>query len=139
MYNNIEYNTDKDHWMFTKSEDKVMFKPDFDIPKNEEFKIYAHMRNEYGNSKKSPTYKFTVKDAYENITEGEIILASNVKQVQTLIADFGKVYNKTFEYTKAVKNGIVLAQTFNECRNFLNEINNYINDLIPNNVFDYNF
>lgn len=139
MYNNTEYNTDKDHWMFTKSEDKVMFKPDFDIPKNEEFKIYAHMRNEYGNSKKSPTYKFTVKDAYENITEGEIILASNVKQIQTLIADFGKVYNKTFEYTKAVKNGIVLAQTFNECRNFLNEINNYINDLIPNNVFDYNF
>lgn len=113
-----------------------MFKPNFDIPKNQEFKIKAHMRNMYGDSKKSSTYKFTIKEAYENITEGEIILASNVKQVQNLLIDFGKAYNKTFEHTPAVKDGIIIARMFNECRNFLNAINDYINDLIPNGTFD---
>lgn len=137
--NDIEYSTIKNPDLFTKSNDKVIFKPNFNLPIDKQFKCFAYMKNKYGNSRNTPIYKFIIKTPTENITEDDIIKALNVKNVQTLINDFGIAYNKKFEYTEAIKNNIVTAKIFNECVDFLSSINTFINDIIPNNIFDYEF
>lgn len=135
--NGTEYSSSRHSNLFTKSKDKIMFKPNFDLPTNKQFECFAYMRNKYGNSRKTPIYKFTIKIPTENITEDDIITASNVKDVQALINDLGVVYNEKFAYTEATKGGIITANIFNECVEFLQYLNNIINNIIPTSTFDY--
>lgn len=132
--NNKEFSTIHHSNLFYTNGNKVMFKPDVGLANNTS--CYAYMKNQYGKGITSSTYKFTITDPWEDVTEGNIITAKSVKNIQTLIADFGKAYNKKFDYTEAKQNTIVTAQIYNECFHFLNNVAWTINNVIPNTRFD---
>lgn len=138
VYKDKEYSTDKNPDMFTTYGNRIMFKPNFNMKLNETFSCYGYMKNQYGKSKKSITFKFTIKDPVENIIEGDFIKAINVNAIYTLIKNFGKAYDEIF--TGSVKKEDYLKkETFNSCNTFLRDINSYLNGLVSTSVFDYEY
>ena len=118
--------------------DKIVFKPDFNMARNTKFSCHVYMRNEYGSSKKSDTYSYTIKSPTENITEGDIVQATNVNKVHNLVSDFAKAYNKTYDTT--IQQGwLVTAWSYNVCNDFLRSMANYLNSIVNTDTFDYNY
>lgn len=138
VYGNKEYTTTKNSSMFSKSGNTIVFKPDFNMTKDEKFSCYGYMKNEYGTSKKSSTCKFTIKDPVEDITEGNIIKASNINKVYTLISNFAKAYDKVFDET-VEKDGLIKADTYNTCNEFLSFMAGYLNNIVSTSTFDYKY
>lgn len=136
VINNKEYSSIKNAALFSKYNNRIVFKPNFNLDTN--VSCYAYMKNEYGNSKTSITYKFTIKNPVENIIENNIITAQSIKEVQLLIADFGKAFNKKFEYEAVSKEMLITANIYNTCYNFLKTVSLNINNLTPKSPFEYN-
>lgn len=124
------------HWyLFHHHNSRMVFKPNFDLSGN--LGCCAYMRNQYGNSQQSMSYFFTVRNPYENIVEGNIITAKDVKDVQLLIADFGRAFNKEFWYENVDRDVIITARIYNTCYNFLNSVAWDINNLTPGSPYEY--
>lgn len=136
VYGDKEYSTDKHPNMFSISDSKIVFKPNFNMEQNKQFSCYGYMKNKYGNSKKTPVCKFTIKDPYENITEGNFIEASVVNEVYSLIKDFGKAYKRDFTSTIS-KGEFLTVDTFNICNKFLKDTASYLNGIVKTDTFDY--
>lgn len=136
VYNSQEYSSDINPEMFSKSDNKVVFKPNFDMKKNKAFTCYGYMKNKYGSSKKSSSFKFIIKDPIEKITEGNIIQASVINEVYNLMKEFANAYRKSFN-DEVKKEDIVKADTFNKCNILLKDTATYLNNLISTNTFDY--
>ena len=122
--------------MFTRSSTRFIFKPDFDL-KNGKVAIKAYLKNAYGESKHTQIYNFTKKTASENIVEGEIIKAIPIKEVQSIVKNLCKAFKVDTGIVDVDKNNYYSAKTYNDCFNSVKQVNDYINNLIPNNVFDY--
>lgn len=138
VYKDKEYTTVKHPHMFSTYGDKIVFKPDFNMARNTKFSCHVYMRNEYGSSKKSDTYSYTIKSPTENITEGDIVQATNVNKVHNLVSDFAKAYNKTYDTT--IQQGwLVTAWSYNVCNDFLRSMANYLNSIVNTDTFDYNY
>lgn len=135
VINNKEYSSIKNQSLFVKNKNKIMFKPNFDL--EEKIKCYGYMKNEYGKSKSSMIYDFTIKKPLEDILEDNIITAKVVSDVQSLMVDFGKAFNKKMDYIPANKDMYITAETYNTCYKFLNTVANNINNLMPNSAFNY--
>lgn len=135
VINDVEYSSYKNYYLFHHHQNKMVFKPDFDLSSN--ISCYAYMKNIYGKSKTSMTYKFTIKDPFENVVENEIITAKVINDIQLLIADFGKAFNKEFNYELVGKESVVTAKVYNTCYNFLNEVATSINNLVLGSPFNY--
>lgn len=135
VINNKEYSSVKNASLFSKHNNRIVFKPNFDLSST--ISIYAYMKNQYGNSKASMTYKFTIKSPKEDVEENDIITAKVIKDIQLLIADFGKAFNKKFEYEAVNKETVLTAKIYNTCHNFLNSVLWNINDLTPGSPFEY--
>ena len=138
VYNDKEYTTTNNSSLFSKAGNTIVFKPNFDMTKDEKFSCYGYMKNEYGTSKKSSTCKFTIKNPTEDITENNIIKAANINKVYTLISNFAKAYDKTFNET-VEKEQIMKADTYNVCNEFLSFVANYLNNIVNTSTFDYKY
>lgn len=134
--NGTRYDSVNNSNMFTRSSTKFMFKPDFDL-KDGKVAIKAYLKNAYGESKHTQIYNFTKKTASENIVEGEIIKAMPVKEVQSIVKNLCKAFKIDTGIVDVDKNNYYSAKTYNDCFNSVKQVNDYINNLIPNNVFDY--
>lgn len=135
VINEKEYSSRFSPNIFHHHGSRIVFKPDFDLPTK--FNCHAFMRNQYGNSKASMTYNFTIKNPREDVVEGNIITAKAVKDIQLLIADFGKAFNRTFLYEVVDKEVIITARIYNTCHNFINSVLWDINNLTPGSPFEY--
>lgn len=135
VINGQEYSSHFSSNLFHHYNNKMVFKPDFDLPSN--FNCYAFMRNQYGNSTASMVYWFAIKNPYEDVVEGEIITAKKIKDIQLLIADFGKAFNREFAYEIVDKGVVITAQIYNTCHNFINSVLWDINNLTPGSPFEY--
>ncbi|MGL4878734.1 hypothetical protein, partial [Paraclostridium dentum] len=133
--NNTEFNSKHQPHLFTLENGKVMFRLDSDMSR-ENISIYAYMKNQYGIGGKSQTYLFDLKAPIENVTEGNMITVSSIKEVQELFATLSKVYGVVYEPTIINKSNIYSAKIYNECADFLKAVNNSINNIISNSTFD---
>lgn len=137
----IEFNgntyTSVDHPdMFTSLGDRFMFKPNFDVL-NGNITLKAYLKNQYGESKHTQVYKFRKLTATEKVVEGQIIKSIPIKEIQLMITNMGKAFNKTTNITEANTNDYYKASFYNECREFVDFINNTLNKAVATDVFDY--
>ena len=135
VINNKEYSSQRNSYLFHHHNNRIVFKPDFNLSNN--INCYAYMKNQYGVSKSSMTYKFTIKSPYEDVVENNIITAKAIKDIQLLIADFGKAFNRSFAYEIVDKEVIITARIYNTCHNFINSVLWDINNLTPGSPFEY--
>lgn len=135
--NGTTYDSINNSNMFTRSSSRFMFKPNFNL-KDGKVTIKAYLKNAYGESKHTQIYNFTKKTASENIVEGEIIKAIPVKEVQSIIKNLCKAFKIETGIVDVDKNNYYSAKTYNDCFNSVKQVNDYMNNLIPNNIFDYN-
>lgn len=135
-FNGNTYTSVKNPDMFTSLGNRFMFKPNFDVP-NGNITIKAYLQNEYGESKHTQVYKFKKLTATEKVVEGDIIKVVPIKEIQLMISNMGKAFNKTTTIVEANANDYYKASFYNECRNFVSSINETLNRAVPTDVFDY--
>lgn len=133
VVNNREFTSYHHGHLFHIHGDKVMFQPDVGLANDTS--CYAYMRNQYGNGNISPTWHFTITDPYENVTEGNIVTAQDVRHIQQMISDFGRAYNQSYNFTEIKSGGFITAAIYNECQAFLNSVAWAINNSVPNTPF----
>lgn len=135
-FNGITYSSISHPDLFTSLGNRFMFKPNFDVA-NGTITIKAYLKNQYGESKHTQTYKFRKLTAIEKVIEGEIIKSIPIKEVQNIIINMGKAFNLTSSITEANTNDYYKASFYNECYSFVNSINQILNKAVPTSVFDY--
>lgn len=135
-FNGVKYDSEKNKDMFTKSDSKFMFKPNFDIQEGK-VTIKAYLINSYGESKHTQVYAFNKKTALEKVIEGDVIKAISIKDVQDIIKNMSKAFKKDTSIIEVNPKDYYLAKFYNDCYNSVKEINDYINNLINTKVFDY--
>lgn len=137
--NGFEYDNEKDHECFSINGDKVMFiAPDNNnLTGNNNIIIKAYMRNVYGDSNMSNTYRFKRKEALDKINQKEISKAYLIEELQNYINDKGIAYNKHYNFTKIIpKQTYITAAIYNELVQALKAINDDINSILNNDTFN---
>lgn len=130
-YNGTIYTSLTNPELFSISSTRVIFKKSA----TSKIQIYAWMKNEFGDGPKSPTYNFTIKNATENIVEGNYIKYADVKNIHNIITDLSKAYNYNFKPSNISVSNYYSANSFNDCLKAINAINNTINNYISNSKF----
>lgn len=137
--NGIEYDTERNHECFSIKDNKVMFvaPDDNNLTGNNTITIKAYMRNVYGDSNISETYRFKRTEALDKIKALEIANGYLIKELQNYIKDKGKAYNKTFIFTEIIpRETFITAKIYNELVESLIAINNDINSILNNDAFN---
>lgn len=135
-FNGFEYNSNTNPEMFALGDDKFIFKPRADILDGK-VKISAYLKNPYGNGPHSKTYEFFKRTLDDKFKADSIIRGDLVKSFQNIIKGLAKSYNLESDFAMAEIDDYYEASQYNNCYNKILEINNYINGLVSNNVFDY--
>lgn len=133
--NGQEYSSKYLGHLFHRHGSKIVFKPNFDLP--DMFNCYAFMRNEYGCSSATNLYYYSIRDASNRVSEDNVMTAKSIKEMQSIIADFGRAFNKVFNYESAEPDNIMTARLYNSCHDFLNSVLWDINNLTPGSPFEY--
>lgn len=135
-FNGIKYDSDTNPEMFALGSDKFIFKPRADILDGK-VKISAYLKNPYGSGSSSKTYEFSKRTLDDKFKADEIIKGDLIKSFQNIIKGLAKSYNLESDFAMAEIDDYYEASQYNNCYNKVLEINNYINGLVSNNVFDY--
>ena len=135
VINDTEFSSWHHSYLFHHHHNRMVFKPNFDL--NGHIKCYSYMKNQYGNGNMSVAHYFTIKHTYKDVVEGKYITAKSIKDIQLLIADFGKAFNRSFAYEIVDKEVIITARIYNTCHNFINSVLWDINNLTPGSPFEY--
>lgn len=131
LFNGTTYTSTKNSDLFEINATKVIFKKSA----TSKIQIQAWMKNEYGEGPKTQVYNFTLKNATENIVEGNYIKYADVKNVHNIITDLSKAYNYNFKPSNISVSNYYSANSFNDCLKAINDINNTINNYISNSKF----
>ena len=134
VLNGIEYDSKKNADLFCLKDDKAIFKKNLDGITN--IKIQAYLKNEYGTSDKSAIYTFTRKTPFENVQEDNIIKAIDIKAIQNQIINKAKAYNIKSDIEIVSRDNYIKAKDYNSCVDCLKAINDSINNIINNDIFD---
>lgn len=137
VLNNITYSSKDNPELFTKGNGRFIFKPNKSL-ENGLITIKAYLKNAFGEGTPTQVYKFNKITAIEKINEDDIIKAIPVSDIQDIILNMVKGFNIKTEIVNAKKEDYYKASFYNDCFKAIKQINDYLNTLIDNDIFDYN-
>lgn len=136
ILNNKQYDSINNPELFTKGNNRFIFRPAEPL-KDGLVSLQAYLKNAYGEGNRTQVYKFTKKTALEKVNEGDIIKVMPISEVQDTIINMGKAFNNKTNIVNVTKQDYYKASFYNDCFKVIKDINDYINNLISNNTFDY--